>query len=189
MIDFDKTVISQFSNSPVLCSLLDLYNDAVDPLEDFQQFYTKIWDIMNAEGYGLDVWGRIVGIGRVLTLTAGQYLGFSGPGGSSGDSFNAGIFYSGQPITSNFRLTDQAYRHLIFAKAASNLTDDSIPSINLILREFLFAGRGVCYVADNLDMSLFYVFQFALTPPELAIVSNSGILPTPAGVSASIIHP
>jgi hypothetical protein len=189
MLDFDKTVISQYSSSPVLCSLLDLYNDAVDPVEDFQQFYDKIWNIDTAVGYGLDVWGRIVGIGRVLTLASGQFLGFSGPAGASGDSFNAGIWYSGQPATSNFALTDQAYRQLIFAKAAANLTDDSIPSINLILREFLFPNRGVCYVQDNLNMSLTYVFQFALTPPEISIVTSSGVLPTPAGVLPLIVHP
>jgi hypothetical protein len=188
MRDFDRTILSQYSNSSVLCGLLDLYNDAVDPLDDFQAFYEKIWNILTAEGYGLDVWGRIVGINRVLTIAAGQFLGFSGPAGASGDSFNAGIFYSGQPATSNYSLADHAYRQLIFAKAAANITDDSIPSINTILR-LLFPGRGPCYVRDNLDMTLAYVFEFPLEPFELAIVTSSGVLPTPTGVLASVIHP
>ena len=33
-----------------------------------------------------------------------------------------------------------------------------------------------------------YTFEFALTPYELAIVTNSGAIPRPAGVNATIIQ-
>lgn len=36
-------------------------------------------------------------------------------------------------------------------------------------------------------MHMRYVFDFALTPVEIAIVTSSGVLPTPAGVQATIV--
>jgi hypothetical protein len=50
----------------------------------------------------------------------------------------------------------------------------------------LFPGRGNCYVADNQNMQLTYTFQFALTPPEFAIVQTPGVLPAAAGVVVNI---
>ncbi|TIR44152.1 MAG: DUF2612 domain-containing protein, partial [Mesorhizobium sp.] len=75
-----------------------------------------IWDVDTAQGYGLDVWGRIVGVNRILQVTAGDWFGFqeASPGT---DPFGNGAFYSGAPLTSNFALSDEAYRLLILAKA------------------------------------------------------------------------
>ncbi|WP_415752057.1 DUF2612 domain-containing protein [Mesorhizobium sp. B2-1-8] len=36
-------------------------------------------------------------------------------------------------------------------------------------------------------MTMTYSFAFQLTPVELAIVQNSGVLPKPTGVKASIV--
>lgn len=36
-------------------------------------------------------------------------------------------------------------------------------------------------------MTMTYTFTFALTPVELAIVLNSGVLPKPTGVAASVV--
>lgn len=188
MLDVDKTVISQYSNSPVLTQLIENFNTCVDPTVDLQQFYDLIWNIDTAQGVGLDIWGRIVGIGRVLTVTSGVYLGMTGAGGASGETFNTGIFYSGQTITSNYRLTDEAYRLLILAKAAANISNGSVQSINAILMN-LFPNRGNCYVTDNGNMSLTYTFQFPLQPFEVAIINTSGVLPKPAGVAAGISYP
>lgn len=188
MQDFDRTVISQYSNSPVLCQLIANFNAVIDPNYDLERFYDFIWNIDTASGYGLDVWGRIVGIGRVLTVAGGDFLGFTGAGGASGDSFNAGIFYSGQATTSNFTLTDEAYRTLILAKAAANITNGSVQAINAILLA-LFPGRGNCYVQDHQNMTMTYVFTFPLQPFEVTIVSSSGVLPTPTGVLANVVFP
>ena len=164
------------------------YNETIDPNFNLDQFYTQVWLIDTAEGYGLDMLGRRVGVGRVVTISTGEFLGFSGPSGASGDSFNAGIWYSGESTTTNFSLTDESYRLLILAKAAANITNGSIPALNQILLT-LFPNRGNCYVQDNLDMTMDYVFEFPLEPFEIAIVTNGNVLPTPAGVSAGYIYP
>lgn len=190
MQNFPDTIISQYSDSPILCQLITNFNNYVDPGYNIEQFYTDIMNIQTAQGYGLDVWGRIVGVGRVLVVAIGDYLGMtgtpSGPEVTSGDSFDVGIFYSGEQITSNFRLDDQSYRNLIYAKAAANITNGSIPAINYILMNILFFARGFCSVIDNQNMTMSYFFEFTLTPVEVSIVQNSGVLPTPAGVFANI---
>lgn len=191
MRDFDKTVLSQYSDSAVLCQLITNINAWLDPDYDLEQFFDLIWNIDTAVGYGLDVWGRIVGVGRTVKLAASDYFGFTGAtiGIESGDSFNSAPFYSGQTVTVNFELTDQAYRQLIFAKAAANITNGSIPAINYILMDLLFPGRGQCYVVDNQNMTMTYVFNFPLHPYELSIITVSNVLPTPTGVAFSVIYP
>lgn len=183
MIDWEQTVIRQYANSPRLLRLLSDFNDNIDSSAFFDLFYDNIWNPQTATGYGLDVWGRIVGVSRVLKVTTQDYFGFSG-GAPDMQPFNQAPFYSGGAVTSNYALSDTAFRRLIFAKAAANITDCSITSINEILMK-MFAGRGDCYVSDLGGMAMQYVFKFTLQPVDVAVILNSGVLPRPAGVQVS----
>lgn len=185
--DWWQTVISEYANSPILTGLLESMFDAVDLTALFDEMYDKIQNIETAEGYGLDVIGRIVDISRIITIPDDViYLSFE----ESGDDgvFGVGTFYAGASTTTNFILADPAYRTLILAKALANICDGSSKAINALLRA-LFPGRGNAYVVDNLNMTMVYTFNFALTPVELSIVQNSGVLPRPAGVSVTVIAP
>lgn len=185
LFDWFATVISQYANSPVLLELIADFADYLDPNANLNQFYRLVFNVDTAEGYGLDVWGRIVGVSRVLYLPVpGVYFGFSEatPGAYP---FGEGIFYGGGTLTSNFALSDTAYRRLILAKALANISDGSIPSINAILIA-LFSQYGNCYVIDGGNMSLKYSFGATLDPVDRAIVTQSGALPKPAGVSFTI---
>jgi Protein of unknown function (DUF2612) len=183
------TVISQYANSPIMLALLASAFAALDQTENFDLLYDNIWNLDTAQGYGLDVWGRIVGVVRTLQVSAGKFVGFEeggtldydvlGPGGSS-------PFYSGSGATTNYSLTDDAFRTLIRAKALANISDDSIPALNQLLLT-LFPGRGNCYATDDGGMTMTWHFDFALTPVEEAIVYQSGVLPKPTGVAASIV--
>lgn len=186
MQDWLTTVLSQYGNSPRLLALIETFNDAIDPSADIDAFIANVWDIDTAIGYGLDVWGRIVNVDRVLKVPpdiAGQpYLGFSqAVGGNLIQSFGHGPFYGGTPPDQNYALPDDAYRTLILVKAFANISDRSAATINRALM-LLFPGRGNAYVQDNLDMSLVYRFSFELTPVEQAILTQSGAVPRPAGV-------
>lgn len=183
------TIIAQYANSGSLDQILTSYAAAIDQTANFDSFFDMIWNVLTAQGYGLDVWGRIVGVSRTLQLPAGSgtYLGFEESGSWSG--FNQAPFYGGSStLTNNVSLDDADFRTLILAKAASNICDGSIPAMNAILLA-LFPGQGDCYVTDNGNMTMTYTFTFTLTPTQLAIVTNSGALPTPAGVSASVVVP
>jgi hypothetical protein len=179
------TVVSQYAVSPTIRRLVDNFNAWIDPETDINSFYNLVWNVDTAVGYGLDVWGRIVGVGRVLHVTTtGKYFGFDEATNISADPFNTSPFYSGQQISNNFILADAGFRVLVFAKALANICDGSIPAINQILLT-LFPGRGTCYIADGMNMSMTYTFLFPLTPVEAAIVSQSGILPRSTGVAST----
>lgn len=212
--DIWQTIISQYANSPILVQLIENIFSYLDQTQNFDAFFDYIWNVDTAQGYGLDVWGRIVGVNRVLQVPVGSWFGFDEalPGSFT---FNQGSFYSGSVLTNNFILSDQAYRTLIFAKAASNITNGSIPAINRILMN-LFPNRGNCYVTEGSQendwfgfeesnnaqgfnqaafysgssintMTMTYTFEFQLTAVELAIVQSSGVLPKSTGVSASVV--
>lgn len=184
--DWFSTVISQYANSPVVLKLVENMTDYIDPTANFEAFFNFIFNVDTAVGYGLDVWGRVVGVSRVLHLPGDEdYFGFSES--ADGFPFDEGIFFGGGTLTTNFSLSDTAYRRLILAKALANISDGSIPSINQILIN-LFGSYGNCYVTDDGNMEMTYTFATTLSVVDFAIVSQSGVLPRPAGVSATIVQ-
>lgn len=186
MQNVEATIYSQFANSPAICTIIEGFNQAVDPSTNIDNWYDDIWNVQTAVGYGLDVWGRIVGVSRVLQVAAGGYLGFDEAQDSSLDvlDFGYGIFYSGAPTTSNFALTDDAFRTLIYAKALANITSGSITGINAILM-LLFGSQGNAWVIDNGNMTMTYAFDFTISAVDAAILENSGVMPRPCGVQVS----
>lgn len=197
MQNLQQTIIAQFSNSPTITSLLESFNDAVDPAVNFQEFYDKIWNILTAVGFGLDIWGRIVGLpnGRLLQLGVNsQILGYENADiPPDWAPFNQGTFYSGASSSTTFILADDAFRTLILAKALANITSTDSQSLNRLIRN-LFPGRGRAYVVDRGQsntavggMAMSYVFEFSLTAVEYAILTQSGVLPHPAAVGFTVI--
>lgn len=185
--DLWETIISQFANSDRITGLIEDWFQCLDITANLDQFYDLMFNVTTAQGYGLNVWGKIVGVSRTLQISdPGDYFGYKEALPTSA-GFNQAPFFSGNALTNNFDLTDSAYRTLIYAKALANITDGSIPSINHILM-LLFPGRGNCYCTDGLDMTMTYTFMFTLTPVELAIIGQSGALPKPTGVSFTILQ-
>lgn len=179
-----QSVLAQYANSPIITQLISNFFQYVDLTQLLDDFFDNIWNIDEATGYGLDVWGRIVGVTRVLRLTSGKFWGFEEA--TDADPFEQSPFFTGTLISNNFTLDDNSYRTLIFAKALANISDGSIPSINQLLLN-LFPKRGNCFVTDIGNMQLAYTFSFPLAPVELAIVEQSGALPKSVGVTASVI--
>ena len=70
MIDFQKTIISQFANSPTIVGLVTNMNAYIDQTANFQAFYDFVWNVNTAQGFGLDIWGRIVDVSRNLKIIA-----------------------------------------------------------------------------------------------------------------------
>ncbi|MBO1325325.1 DUF2612 domain-containing protein [Acetobacter sp. TBRC 12305] len=184
MLNIEQTILSQYANSPSLCTIIDGQNQALDPTALIDQWYALVWNVQTAQGYGLDVWGRIVGVSRVLTISSETYLGFAEANDLTEEGFNTAPWYSGVNATTNFALSDEGYRQLIYAKALANITDCSILALNLIAMT-LFAGQGDVWVQDNGGMTMTYVFDFVPTDVQISIIQNSGVLPRPAGVGVS----
>jgi hypothetical protein len=181
-----STIQAQYSNSEILTTLITNMFEYIDPTEWFDEFYSDFMSLPTAFGEGLNVLGRIVGVGRVLQVAGAGYFGFEealpGPLG-----FNVGVFYTGGGTTSNFALADAPYRILILAKALANISDGSMRSINALL-SLLFPGRGNAYVTNGQDMTMQLVFDFTLTNVELALIEQSGAIPIPVGVSFTVVQ-
>lgn len=182
------TIISQYANSPILTDMILAFNAALDQTENFDNLFDLMWNVDTAEGYGLDVWGRIVGVSRALQFEGSiSYLGMEEAGMGAWTGFGQGILFSGGGTTNNFLLQDSDYRRLILAKAAGNVSDGSILSLNSILL-YLFPQRGNAFVVNNLNLSISLKFEFVLNPIEIAIIQQSGVLPYPVGVGINIIQ-
>ena len=179
------TIISQYSNSPIIDALILSFNAAVDQTENFDNLFDTQFNPDTAVGYGLDIIGRIVNASRTVAISGGiSYFGWV----QAGDpGFGQAPFFSGQTLTTNYNLGDPDYRRLIYAKMLTNICDGSIPSINEILLT-LFPNRGACYVTDGGNMTMTYTFNFVLSPVDLAIIQQEGVLPTPCGVVATVVQ-
>lgn len=190
MQNVDRTILSQYANAATIVQLVHNLNDYIDPSADIDAFYANIWNIDTAVGKGLDIWGKIVGLenGRLLKIPNAEIdLGFREAGNASAAPFGSGVFFNGAAATQNYYLGDSAFRTLILVKALANITDCSIASYNKLL-QLLFAGRGRCYVNDLGFMQMRFTFEFYLEPFEMAIITQSGVLPRPTGVLASVVQ-
>lgn len=97
-------ILSQYSSSPTIVQLLSDFRDNIDPQADINLFIEKIMNIDTAEGIGLDILGRIIGMSRV-------------------------VLYGGETIT----LTDDLYRRLLMYKAFANISDSTMATMNKML--------------------------------------------------------
>ena len=181
MLKVEKTIISQYANSPTLCAMIDRMNEWIDPRNDIEQFYDMVFNVSTAKGFGLDVWGRIVGIGREFNIQSStRMFGFS-TGLNDFDPFNQTSFVSTDGESEIYLLEDEAYRNLIMIKAMSNIIYATAPNINQLLSK-LFADRGRAYYLPLGGMHARYVFEFELTAFEKALIFSNDVLPRPSGV-------
>lgn len=178
-----QTVQAQFANDPSINTIIEGFNQAVDPSELIDLFYDQVFNPQTATGWGLDVWGRIVGVSRVVQVQTDKYFGFQ-QAAPSVETFKFGSFFTGVASTQNYALSDTAFRQLIFAKALANISDNSVRTLNALLMA-LFPNRGRAYVKDLGAMQMAYVFEWQMTAAEQAIAISSGVLPRPSGTQVS----
>lgn len=165
--------------------LVDFIYQHYDIQSVIDNFYDVVFNLYTAKGFGLDIWGRIVGVARYLNVKSqNKYFGFETPNNSFAP-FNVAPFRNGEPKTCTYRLDDNAYRKLILVKAMGNIARPNAPTINRML-QFLFDKRR-CYALDLGNMAMRYVFAFYLQPYERAII-ESEYFPRPAGVRVEILE-
>ena len=186
---WQETILTQYSASQKLLDIIDTFNQAIS-LDDFtDEFISKVWDLTTCETYGLDVWGKIVGISRYINAPIdSSTFGFSEADDLNPDyptPFNDAPFYGGVQETTNVRLGDDAYRTLILCKAFTNISIATIPEINRFLK-MLFYQRGRAYCISYGDMTIGFTFEFELAPYERSILTNYDVTPVPSGVLVNV---
>lgn len=171
-----KTIIRQYEESPTINAVVNSYAQTIDARYLFDSFYNNIWNIDTANSQGLDIWGRIVGVSRYLTLQNSDYFGFD----PDFQPFDNAPFFGGETVNDQYRLSNDDFRRVIKAKALANITGTTIPGIELVLKQ-LFSARGRTKVRVAGFKELDYVFKFVPTDLDNAIITAPNLLPIPAG--------
>lgn len=155
-MDNKTYILSQYANSSNLLNLIKEFEEMIGGKNDIEQFYNNIFNIATANTMGLNIWGKILNIPRILKVD--------------------GV---------NCELENGLYRLLLLTKAMANVSNCTIANLTELLN-FLFKDRGKVYVFDTGIMSMKYVFDFYLTDQERAILDIPGIPPKPTGVGLEI---
>ena len=159
---------SQYAASVRITALLQSAKDHILPDADIALFYDNMFNVLTAQGVGLDVWGNIVGMTRYIP--------------------------SHEDPTITLTLDDDNYRKLIMHKAAANIMDSTLYSMNTLLKQLY--PNYTCYVqlASNFQtdgdrtydanpMSINYIFiNHRLDNLERSIFDAVGDLNRGAGV-------
>ena len=180
-MDALEPVQSQYAASPRIVALLVKKAALLDPGRDLMLWYDGIFNPRTAEGVGLDIWGRIVGIGRKLWVENTEFFGFHG---QNLQSFDQAPFWIQSLASGQVDLTDEAFRFLIFYKAMANIGESTMQAVNAMLSALFETdhGPGSCFVLEAGPMELRAVFNFYLTSFEVSLLRQYGLLDRPAGV-------
>ena len=188
MSDFniDAVIQSQYGDSPHIKGVIRGYYDYISPQKDIDLIYDKMINIYTAEGYGLDVWGRIVGISREYVAVDEQYdyLGFDNKPYNMDriETFNNAPFY--KVVNGKIKLEDNAYRTYILIKALINISNVSLNSLNYIFSQ-LFRDTDIKVLHSN-TMTLRLLVIGAMSQAQIGAIKNIEWLP--AGVGLQFYH-
>lgn len=152
-------VQSQYSASKRIRALAAGYQTRIDPNIDIQLFYDKMFNIYTAEGVGLNNWGNILQIFRLITDP------------------DTGI---------SFSLNDELYRLLLLYKALANISASDAASQNKLLSVLVDTGIGgfsnTAYVLEVDAMVIRWVFEDFMDDIQRVVFKVAGTLARGAGV-------
>ena len=181
--DIAETVQSQYATSKRMRAVIDAFWQAINPKADIDLLYKKLVNPRSAEGYGLDVWGRIVAIGRsyLSVEDTNPYFGFDPPAGVKNDrlgTFNVTPFY--KKILGKVRLADPMFRTYVFLKALINIGDSSLASLNQAVK-LLFPDADI-QILHTGTMVLRVLILSPMSESDKAALDNLPWLPAGVGL-------
>lgn len=154
-----EAIQSQYAASARITALADGFQLRIDPTADISLFHDKIFNILTAQGVGLDTWGNILAMPRSI---------------SDPDT--------GKLVT----LQDEHYRLLLLYKALANISPADARSLNTLLRTL--TGTGIAgfpraaYVLEVDTMVIRWVFEDFLDEMQLLVFKAAGTLARGGGV-------
>ena len=171
--DIAETVQSQYATSKRMRAVIDAFWQAINPKSDIDLLYKKLVNPRTAEGWGLDIWGRIVAIGRSYLAVEDDtpYFGFDPPGDVVNprlDNFGNAPFY--KQVLGKVRLGDTAFRTYVFLKALINISNSSLASLNRMVK-LLFPDAEI-QVLHTGTMVLRILILSALSSSDKAALDN-----------------
>jgi hypothetical protein len=179
---YEALVSSQHSDKPKFIATIDaVAGPAVEVFDALQKLPTD-FGLDTAVGVQLDAVGRWIGRSRQLaTPLLGVYFSFDTPGLGFDEGTWIGPY---DPDTQLSVLPDEAYRALLYIKAAANEWDGSNAQMYEIFSNFCATvGIGPAFYQDRQDMSLVLGVSGFVTDAVLRQLILSGYIPLkPAGV-------
>ena len=181
--DIAETVQSQYATSKRMRAVIDAFWQAINPKSDIDLLYRKLVNPRTAEGVGLDVWGRIVAIGRsyLAAEDTNPYFGFDPPEGVKNDrlgTFNVTPFY--KKIMGKIRMADTMFRTYVFLKALINISNSSLAGLNQMVK-LLFPDADVRILHTG-TMALRVLILSPLSESDKAALDNLPWLPAGVGL-------
>ena len=181
--DIAETVQSQYATSKRMRAVIDAFWQAINPKADIDLLYRKLVNPRTAEGYGLDVWGRIVAIGRSYLAVDDDtpYFGFDPPEGVKNErlnSFGNAPFY--KTIYGKVELADTMYRTYVFLKALINISNSSLAGLNHMVK-LLFPDADI-QILHTGTMVLRVLILSPLSESDKAALDNLPWLPAGVGL-------
>lgn len=185
-VDLLRAILWQYNDAERLQALLDAkqswYND--NQTAFWTDWYRDVFNLQTANDFGLSVWAIILDIPIVVTVEP------SDPGkptwgyGQYHKNYNNGNFSRRTPGA--VHLTTEQSRTVLRMRYFQLTSRGTVPEINAFL-DILFGDLGGAYVIDALDMSMIYVFLFALPSQLQFVFERYDILPRPAAVGVSYL--
>ena len=181
--DIAETVQSQYATSKRMRAVIDAFWQAINPKSDIDLLYRKLVNPRTAEGWGLDIWGRIVAIGRSYLAVEDDtpYFGFDPPEGVKNErlnSFGNAPFY--KQIMGKVRLADTMYRTYVFLKALINISNSSLASLNQAVK-LLFPDADI-QILHTGTMVLRVLVLSPLSESDKAALDNLSWIPAGVGL-------
>ena len=181
--DIAETVQSQYATSKRMRAVVDAFWQAINPKSDIDLLYKKLVNPRTAEGWGLDIWGRIVAIGRSYLAVEDDtpYFGFDPPEGVKNErlnSFGNAPFY--KQIMGKVRLADTMYRTYVFLKALINISNSSLASLNQAVK-LLFPDADI-QILHTGTMVLRVLVLSPLSESDKAALDNLSWIPAGVGL-------
>ena len=181
--DIAETVQSQYATSKRMRAVIDAFWQAINPKSDIDLLYKKLINPRTAEGWGLDIWGRIVAIGRSYLAVEDDtpYFGFDPPEGVKNErlnSFGNAPFY--KQVMGKVRLADTMYRTYVFLKALINISNSSLASLNQAVK-LLFPDADI-QILHTGTMVLRVLVLSPLSESDKAALDNLSWIPAGVGL-------
>lgn len=143
--------------------------------------FLEMWDIDLAQGYSLDVLGRILKVARTsVSMTEKEYLTYYEKTGGLG--WGQGRWYvAGEAFRETVLLTDSEFRFLLKARIWKLYQNPSIDYLTDAAQDLTGADA---YIVDNGNMTM-KVFYSGLVATDSFIrfaIENLDVLPRPVGI-------
>lgn len=182
---------SQYSASKRILAVAKSYQTRINPKLDIKLFYDKMFNILTAEGFGLDNWGEILQRPRSIRGPYnGKCFGFLG---SFLHPFDDLPFAPDTHTKDGTYITldDELYRLLLLYKALANISASDAATQNKLLSVLIDTGIGgfknPAYVLEIDTMVIRWVFESHLTTTQRAIFEAVGTLARGAGVGWQLL--